>query len=240
VNATTGSDGSWGPVVIPASRACTVIAQKGSKSSTAESVAALSATTYTSANPYTVANIVLDSPKLLITLDWGANPRDLDSHLTFPKETSSSTYRYHLYYYNRSATSSTAYPYANLDTDDTDGYGPEHTTVYRVQEGTYRFCVHHYAGSSSIENSGAVVTLNVDDGQSSPATYRFTPPANQDSTKLVWQVFDASINSSGQATITTLGTYGAPSKATYDPNSEADTLYTTSVNSLTVGPKMVK
>lgn len=236
ITATTGSDGTWGPIAIPGNRACRVIAIKGAKASSSESVAALSSTTYTQSNAYAVANITVDSPRLLFTLTWGANPSDLDSHLTMPKETSSSTYRYHLYYSNRSSTSSSAYPFANLDTDDTSSYGPEHTTVYRLQEGTYRFCVHHYTGSSDIENSNALVGLNVDDGLGNIATYSFTPPTGQTSDKNVWEVCDIAVNSSGKITsVTTLGTYGDASKATYDPNGDADQVYTSSVK-----PMMVK
>ncbi|MDD4179232.1 MAG: hypothetical protein PHH14_04195 [Candidatus Margulisbacteria bacterium] len=224
----TGSDGRF-TMPVNGNQAITVLASKGEKTSGVTSVTALSPTTYTSTSPYDVGDILLETPRIQVTLTWGVDPSDLDSHMTIPKETTSSTYRYHLYYGNRSTTPSTSYPYANLDTDDRTSYGPEHTTIYRLYEGTYRFCVHHYAGSSDIQSSSARVDLNVDDGVNTPATYTFTPPSGQASDKTVWMVFDVNVDSSGKITsVNTLGSYGTQSKDTYDPGGAADTLYTSS------------
>lgn len=232
----TGSNGIFGPIAITPNQAAKLQALKGAKTSAITDISALSPATYTVTSPFDVGDIVLDSPQIQFTLTWGVDPADLDSHLTIPKEISTSAYRYHLYYSNYTTTPSTAYPYAALDTDDTSSYGPEHTTVYQLYEGSYRFCVHHYAGSSDIEHSSARVDLNVDDG-TTVATYTFTPPSGQPADKPVWQVCDIAVNSSGKITgVTTLNSYGDQSKATYDPNGDPDQVYTTATSQI----KMVK
>ncbi len=82
-----------------------------------------------------------------ITLTWGDSPRDLDLHLWLPDAT-------HVYYRNR-----TALPYAELDVDDTTGYGPENVTIYQRQNGTYSIAVHNYSNESSLVGSSATVTI---------------------------------------------------------------------------------
>ena len=113
-----------------------------------------------------------------ITLTWGDEPRDLDSHLTVPL---SAGVWEHLYYGHRTGTG------ANLDTDDTDGHGPEIFTIDEIQDGRYRYSVHQFSGSGDFPNSEARVSV-VGGGVS----YRiFTPPSSgalgDDD---VWRVFD--------------------------------------------------
>jgi len=112
-----------------------------------------------------------------ITLTWGDEPRDLDSHLTVPISGGWE----HLYYSHRSGSG------ASLDTDDTDGYGPEIFTIEDIQDGVYRYSVHQYSGSGSFPTSGARVSV-VGGGVS----YRlFTPPASgAQGDDDVWRVFD--------------------------------------------------
>ena len=87
-------------------------------------------------------------------LNWGATPPDLDSHLNTPNINGTS---YHIYYsYQGSATSG---PYAALDHDDTNGYGPETVTIYQKFPGTYQYYIYNYSGSPSITTSSAVVQI---------------------------------------------------------------------------------
>ncbi|MCX6354959.1 MAG: hypothetical protein NTZ78_08660 [Candidatus Aureabacteria bacterium] len=98
-----------------------------------------------------------DSLKIVLT--WGANPRDLDSHLYTP---SISGHTYHIYYSNRGSLSSA--PYAWLDIDDTSSYGPETTWIERFSPGTYTFKVYLYGGSGSLSSSSAHVEVISSDG----------------------------------------------------------------------------
>ncbi len=95
------------------------------------------------------------SGNITIVLTWGATPEDLDSHLTGPKVGGG---RFHTYY---GATASV--PYATLDVDDTNGFGPETITVSPVSglfvPGEYRYYVHNY--DATPEFNASVVRVAV-------------------------------------------------------------------------------
>lgn len=127
--------------------------------------------------------------QLRIILKWGSSPRDLDSHLVGP---STSGGRFHTYYSNKDYYSSELM--ANLDLDDTDGDGPETTTIYETSPGIYTFLVHDYTNrsatnSSALANSGAYVEIFI--GVSEIAVHRFDVP-NLPGT--LWTVFSYNAN----------------------------------------------
>lgn len=101
------------------------------------------------------------------TLTWGEAPSDLDSHLWTPDIEGST---YHVYYGNPGEIA--AAPYAFLDVDDVTSWGPEHIVIQQEFPGTYYYSVHHYAGTSNIPVSGAVVSLLKPDR----SVQEFTPP----------------------------------------------------------------
>lgn len=74
---------------------------------------------------------------LRVELSWGASPSDLDSHLWDTSDPPN-----HLYYRDKEI------PSADLDLDDTTGFGPENVRVRAVAgpRGHYDYAVHHYAG----------------------------------------------------------------------------------------------
>ena len=57
-----------------------------------------------------------------IVLTWGAQPTDLDSHLTGPNTDAT---RFHVYYAGRG--SFTSAPFAGLDVDDVSSIGPDNS-----------------------------------------------------------------------------------------------------------------
>ncbi|MDV4149916.1 LPXTG cell wall anchor domain-containing protein [Clostridium sp. AL.422] len=124
---------------------------------------------------------------LRVVLTWGETPEDLDSHLVGP--TVDGTDTFHIYYNNKKYFENGTL-YADLDLDDRDSYGPETTTVYKMNdEGTYSFYVHDYSNrnsSSSVDmsNSGAKVDVYI--GETLHATYNI--PTNTAGT--YWHVFD--------------------------------------------------
>jgi hypothetical protein len=89
---------------------------------------------------------------LRIQLTWGSSPRDLDEHLWLPTSN-----RYHVYYAARGST--TDHPYAQLDRDDMDGYGPENITPVEAYTGSYRFAVYNWSNERALAGSGATVRL---------------------------------------------------------------------------------
>jgi hypothetical protein len=118
-----------------------------------------------------------------IVLTWGADPPDLDSHLTGPN---ADTTRFHVWFNNR--LDPTMPPYAGLDHDVTTGYGPESITITRFNSGNYRYSVHDFtdkdsSSSSRMGNSGAKVVVY--DGGSVIQTF-YVP--NQPGT--LWTVFE--------------------------------------------------
>ncbi len=94
-----------------------------------------------------------------IVLSWGATPLDLDVHLLTP-EIEGDTYEV---YYSYKGNSSAA-PYALLDLDDTNGYGPETITLYDTFTGTYKCYVYNYSGTPAITASNGVVRIYNDQG----------------------------------------------------------------------------
>lgn len=95
------------------------------------------------------------SGNVTIILNWGAQPSDLDSHLTGPIPAGG---RFHLYYANRNPV-----PFAVLDVDDTSAFGPETVTVSTVSgnfvPGSYSYYVHNYSTTPEFDVSAARVTV---------------------------------------------------------------------------------
>lgn len=148
---------------------------------------------------YDVGDIVLDAPIVQITVTWGENPRDLDSHLT-ARLTGNTTF--HVYYSAKGSLG--ADPYANLDTDDTNGFGPEVTSISRLRQGTYRFSVRHFAGEGNISTSGIEVNVVIPN----VGIYRFTAPSGQTADTDIWRILDMTVDSNGRVTgVNTINDY---------------------------------
>lgn len=122
-----------------------------------------------------------------IVLTWGAQPSDLDSHLTGPIADNSDS-RFHIYFINKGTAS--ASPFTTLDIDDTSSYGPETITISSQFVGTYRYYVHNFSSrintsGTSLSDSGAKVTVY--QGAAQPRV--FNVPSG---TGTSWKVFSLS------------------------------------------------
>lgn len=136
-----------------------------------------------------------------IRLTWASQPDDLDSHLTGPVAGT----RFHVYYSDQGSLA--ALPYASLDVDDTDGFGPEVITLTQLTPGIYRYSVHHYSGTNTIASSPASVRLTLDG-----RAYNFSPPQeNGAAINNVWQVFEIVVATDGTKTVNSLGTWDTQS-----------------------------
>ena len=93
---------------------------------------------------------------MTITLTWGANPSDLDSHLWLPAANP-----YHIHWSDKGDSNMTVPPYAYLDVDDTTSYGPENISVAQFYNGTYYYSVYDWTGDANfpIKTSGALVQV---------------------------------------------------------------------------------
>ncbi len=115
----------------------------------------------------------------LITLTWGENPRDVDSHVQGKVNGES----FHVYY-SRKNQYYDGENICNLDYDDTSSYGPEHITLKAVGTEPYYYYLHRYAGSGSLATSGAKVTIE----QNNVLIAEFHVPTNLGSYDY-WNVF---------------------------------------------------
>ncbi|MDM1396669.1 tetratricopeptide repeat protein [Myroides odoratimimus] len=124
---------------------------------------------------YAISPAMKNLDGMRIVLTWGSTPADLDSHLWFPNN--------HVYFNNKSGTK------ANLDVDDTDGYGPETITIEEKKFGSeYYYAVHDYTNKSSTSSSQmskSRATVFVYVGQSLVRTY-YVP---QNKFGNLWTVF---------------------------------------------------
>ena len=155
--------------------------------------------------PFVLAQpLVLTVPAYTISLTWGEAPEDLDSHLLIPMTWDTGYDYYHLYYSNMGTYSDD--PYALLDTDDTESFGPEILTGTRLYEGRFQYWVNNYTDDTSVDlsTSGAVVQLEIG-GQL--RTYRAAdvPLQGADQTGW-WHVFDLVV-SGGNVTVQSVMAY---------------------------------
>ncbi len=94
---------------------------------------------------YISSTFKIDSPvmpleKVRIVLDWGKYPADLDAHLL-------KNGQYHISYRNKRVSDDGE---ANLDIDDTSGFGPETITINSVDDNAvYSFFVHDYSDKNN-------------------------------------------------------------------------------------------
>jgi len=124
----------------------------------------------------------LVSGEIRIVLGWAEAPLDLDAHTYGPVLPSGFE---HVYFSNKQLGSADF----ELDRDDRDSFGPETTTIHRLNTGTYEFAIHDFSnkdsGTSNImgAQSEAVVTV-----------YRFGLPTLffnvPNIAGTVWDVFD--------------------------------------------------
>jgi hypothetical protein len=110
-------------------------------------------------------------------LTWGLSPLDIDSHLRTPDGA-------HVFF--SSQGSLTQAPFSSLDVDDTDGQGPEVTTIRRPRAGIYRFFLYNYSQSFTPGMTGSPTRVELNYA-GRPVV--FTPPPGEGSA-LWWHLFD--------------------------------------------------
>jgi uncharacterized repeat protein (TIGR01451 family) len=148
-----------------------------------------------------------------VVLTWGTDPTDLDAHLWLPSDTP-----YHILY-NRKGTTDGC-PNAQLDVDDTNGEGPETTTIVDPFAGSYRFGVHKFGGSATLAASGATVQLYKGD----ELLQTFSVPTTGGAGDNWWHVFDLDAQTGTVTTVDQLmvGDAGSAGNNTQPPAPYAD------------------
>ncbi len=97
---------------------------------------------------------VLLEGEMRFVLNWSDKPYDLDSHLNTPVIGGEA---HHVYYNNPGSSSSI--PYAALDHDVTQGFGPETTTIYQLEPGTYQYYIQNFSQTPAITESQAILQI---------------------------------------------------------------------------------
>lgn len=116
-----------------------------------------------------------------IVLEWGSEPQDLDSYLSGSSDNNGSVF---VSYYRKTASSG-GETIAELDVDDTNGYGPETITLYDLN-GVYRYTVVDFRTTSTLQEYGATVKVYLP-GQTQPEVITVSPGANVEN---IWEVFE--------------------------------------------------
>ncbi len=98
--------------------------------------------------------------QLRVVLTWGADPADLDSHLSGVLSDGKTL---HVFYRN-TAYRSGGVTVCTLDHDDTTSYGPETVTLHVPSSGVFRYSVHNYTyrkdvSGNNLANSGALAAV---------------------------------------------------------------------------------
>lgn len=114
---------------------------------------------------------VLASGEYRIVLTWGAEPRDLDSHV---EGTLTNGNSFHVYFSDKIQNDGSI-TVCELDHDDIDGYGPETITLRPIDSCSYYYYIKRYNGSGSISTSGAQVKIY----SGSTLLWTFNAPTNQ-------------------------------------------------------------
>jgi hypothetical protein len=130
---------------------------------------------------FALSPIIVRSGEYRIILEWGENPRDLDSHLYTP--VLSDGIQYHIYYGNKGSLSTL--PYCHLDVDEVWSYGPETVTIRQGVNDNYVYRVHHFSGTGTLALSGATVKLFGEGG-----LINAWQVPNIESTHTWWKVFE--------------------------------------------------
>ncbi len=103
---------------------------------------------------FAMSPVIANTATMRLVLNWGATPRDLDSHLETPVIGGSA---HHVYFVNRGSLFTA--PFASLDVDVTSGFGPETITITNFSTGTYHYYVHNWSGTPALAGCGATAQL---------------------------------------------------------------------------------
>jgi len=149
--------------------------------------------------------LVASAGSSTINLTWGENPRDLDTRL-YGFSADNTADDFEVNFTQRSVT--TGAISVDLDVDDTNGFGPEIVTFPDFPyPGVYRYAVHLYSGTGTIQDSPARVEVNL-----RGTVTVFTPPGGTPTD--CWAVLDVEVDEFGNLTSIPLDSWEAESYCT--------------------------
>lgn len=122
-----------------------------------------------------------------IVLEWGAQPRDLDSYLDGITDKGDSVF---VSYWKRAAEVK-GKVIADLDNDTTSGYGPETVTIHDLN-GNYTFSVADYRRTQTMKDLGATVKVYLPGQQ--PVTIEIDPEGDVKDIWIVCEIDHGKLN----------------------------------------------
>ena len=122
-----------------------------------------------------------------IVLEWNAQPMDLDSYLSGETDAGKEVD----VRYSRKESREGDKVIASLDLDDTDGYGPETTTIYDLN-GVYRFRVADFHRTRTMKEYGATVKVYLPGKQ--PEVITINPEADVKDIWIVCEIDHGELN----------------------------------------------
>jgi Carboxypeptidase regulatory-like domain len=152
-----------------------------------------------------------------IRLTWGADPQDLDSHLSGPDIEHGG--RFHCYYDTTSANHMQPVSYVSLDQDIKTGHGPETITIEctpptggQFVAGDYHYWVRDYTGPTFLDSNAQVAICAVDSqgALTQIASYDVTAAAGYATNAPpydLWHVVDFTLDANGTITRTDVQTF---------------------------------
>ncbi len=165
----------------------------------------------------------LEKNQVRFVLSWGSEasgaPSDLDSHLVGPDGNGG---KFHTYFSQKNYYQDGQYddgerdelPMAGLDVDDTEWEGPETTTIYNKESGSYSFYVYDYTdqsdeNSTNMSNKSAAVAEVYVDGALQNTFYIPTGQSGN-----LWHVCDYDAGSGNITYVNTVGYWPDAGSAT--------------------------
>ena len=147
--------------------------------------------------------------KMRIVLNWGVTPSDLDAHLLTPPIEGR---RYEVWYRAMYKTDTNSAPFARMDYDVANSFGPETITVDKLFPGTYVYYVKKPVPEEqgTLADSKAVVAIYTSADQE--ALYSIPVPINGPPNAQFWPVFQVD-GASGAITIVSVLSDVQPSAA---------------------------
>lgn len=131
--------------------------------------------------------IELSAATSTVTLSWGENPSDLDTHFFGPSDQNGGEFQ--VYFGDKQVLVGNTTIY--LDVDDTSSFGPEILTIPNFPiAGQYQYVVKRFSGSGQILTSPTRVEINL-----GARTFIFSP--KDGNVTDFWHVFDFVVNDSG-------------------------------------------
>lgn len=128
---------------------------------------------------------ITENDEIQAVLTWNGNIQDLDSHTKIYNQNNTSLG--HVSYNEKTYRENNEIK-VQLDLDDTDGYGPETTTMnISDTDKKYLFYIHRYSNSSWLNTNTKVIVYHKGEIL---REFTFNPPSNLSSDIKYWSVFE--------------------------------------------------